>query len=489
MNLKSKVKTSLLWTFGDQIVSQVALLLFGILLARMLSPSIFGVVGMVTIFSNFAVLFIDMGFGVALIQKIDATEEHFSSVFWLNLLIGILLYVFFYSIAPLISQFYNIPDLIIFVRVICLTFIITSLTSVQSNLLVRDLHFKKKVIFNWIAILLGYIVAFILAYRNYGAWSLVWMTLITASTNSILYWITSKWYPKFVFSFSKIKELSKLGLNVLGDTSINYWSRNYDNFIIGRVLGSSDLGLYTRAYSLMLLPLRNLTSVFSKVMFPAFSKKQNDLPTIKYHYLNIIKHIALVSFPLMIGLSLVSKEFVLLVFGIKWVKMIPILAILSALGPLQSIGSLNGLIYNSLGKANIAFRVSLVVNFILIIALTIGVNFGIIGITWSYFTACVLIFIPMYNTAIRQINTTLLEVFLTLKGILIATLLMALVILVTTMYLNTNLLLSFCFKIIIGSIIYLFSVYYFEKKLFWDLIYKLKKGVAKIAQLRNNNTP
>jgi len=482
MNLKNKVKTSLIWTFSDQIFSQVVLLVFGVLLARMLSPSVYGIVGMVTIFSNFAVLFIDMGFGVALTQKLDATEEHFSSVFWFNLVIGVVLYIFFYAMAPLISQFYKLPELINFVRVICFSFIITSLTSVQSNLLVRDLHFKKKVIFNWISIILGYVVAFILAYNEYGAWALVWMTLVTVTTNSILYWVSSSWHPKFIFHWVKIKELSKIGLNVLGDTSINYWSRNYDNFIIGRVLGSTDLGIYTRAYSLMLLPLRNLTSVFSKVMFPAFSKMQNDLSSIKYHYLNMIKHIALLSFPLMIGLSLVSKEFVLLVFGIKWIKMIPILAILSALGPLQSIGSLNGLIYNSLGKANIAFRVSIFVNITLVIALTIGVNFGIIGITWSYFIACLLIFIPMYNTAIKQINVSLLEAFLTLKGIIIATSIMAIVLLVMNSLVNFNLIISLISKIIVAFFVYSMIIYYFERKLLNELKDKLIDSIKRKPQ-------
>lgn len=479
MDLRNKVKKSLIWTFGDQIVTQVVFVLFGIFLARILSPSVFGVVGMVTMFTNFAALFIDMGFGVALIQKKDADDEHFSSVFWLNLGIGCFLYALFFVIAPLFSLFFHQPQLTILVRVICLSFIISSLTSVQSNLLVRELKFKQKVLFNWISIILGYTCAFFLAYNGYGVWAVVWMTIITASTNSLLYWISSKWRPSFVFNKHKIKELSRFGFNVLGDTSVNYWSRNFDNFIIGRVLGSTELGLYTRAYSLMLLPLRNISSVITKVMFPAFSKKQDDIVSIKRHYLQIIKYISLITFPAMIGLSLLSKEFVLLFFGKNWIGMIPVLAILSLVGAVQSIFSLNGMIYNSLGKAHIAFKVSLLVNIVLIIAFTIGVNFGIVGMAWSYLIASMILFFPIYNTAIKQLNTTLAEVFFTLKGSIVATLSMAIVLLLINNFLNTSLLIGFAVKSFVGILIYFIIVYNLEKALVNGILLKVKNKLKR----------
>ena len=404
MNLRSKVKSGLKWTFMDQILSQVIFLVFSVFLARVLTPSMFGIVGMVTIFSNFAILFIDLGFSAALIQKKEVTQSHYSSVFWLNVGIGFLMYFIFYASAPLISKFYNQPELTLFIRVICLSFIITSFTSVQANILIREMHFKKKVIINWIALLIGYIVAFIMAYKGYGVWSLIMMTLVTAILNSILYWLVSKWMPLFVFEWNKIKELSSYGLNFMGEASVNYWSRNFDNFIIAKVLGSNDLGIYTRAYSLMLLPLRNVTTIVTKVMFPAFSQKQDDVQLLKKYYLSIIQYIALITFPVMIGLSFVSKEFVLLFFGHKWSAMIPILSILSGLGAIQSIVSLNGLIYNSLGKVNLAFKVSIVTNIVLIIAFIIGVNYGLIGVAYSYLIASALLLIPMYRIAINQLN-------------------------------------------------------------------------------------
>jgi PST family polysaccharide transporter len=223
----------------------------------------------------------------------------------------------------------------------------------------------------------------------------------------------------------------------------------------------------------MLLPLRNISSVITKVMFPAFSKKQNDLVVIKQYYLQIIKYIALFTFPAMIGLSSVSKEFVLLLFGTNWTGMIPVLAILSLVGAVQSIFSLNGMIYNSLGKAHIALRVSLIVNFVLIIAFSIGVNYGIRGIAWSYLIATIILFFPIYNTAIKQLDTQLSEVFQTLKGIIFATLSMALVLFLIAFLINTTLLIGICIKIFTGLLSYTVIIYYFEKDLLNTLKNKL----------------
>jgi PST family polysaccharide transporter len=477
MDLKRKVVKGLKWSFADQFLSQFIFLIFSIFMARILSPSDFGVISSITIFTGFATLFIDMGFGTALVQKKDADNEHYSSVFWLNIFIGFFLYGLFFLTAPILSDFFNQPQITILIRVICLTFIVNSLTAVQTNLLSKELKFKQKIIINWISIVIGYLVGFYLAFNNYGVWAIVWMTIVTALVNLILYWLSTSWFPSFFFNINKIKELSNFGFSILGETSVNYWSRNFDNFIIARVLGSTELGLYTRAYSLMLLPLRNISSVITKVMFPAFSKKQDDIPSIKRYYLLIIKYIALLTFPAMIGLSLVSREFVLLFFGNNWKGMIPVLSILSLVGAIQSIFFLNGMIYNTLGRANIAFRISLLVNFVLIIAFLVGVNYGIVGMAWSYLIASLLLFFPIYNTAIQQLNITLFEVFCNLKGVVFATIAMAILLFGFNMYFDYSLLMSLLVKTMFGIIIYGASLLFFEKELLLNLINKLKSQI------------
>jgi PST family polysaccharide transporter len=375
--------------------------------------------------------------------------------------------------------FYNQLELTSLIRVICLTFIITAISSVQVNLLIKNLNFKKKIIINWISMTIGYALAFFLASNGYGVWSLVIMTLATAITNSVLYWIASSWMPMWFFDWKKIKELSFFGMNYLGDTTVNYWSRNYDNFIIAKVLGSTELGIYSRAYSLMLMPLRNVSSIVTKVMFPAFSQKQNDIPLLKKHYLKIILYIAAITFPLMICLAFVSKEFVLLFFGEKWISMVPVLSILSVLGAIQSIISLNGLIYNSLGKTNIAFRVSMLSNIVLIIAFTIGVKYGIIGVSWSYLFANILLFIPIYKTAIALLDIKLLEVIKVLKGIIFASFGMAIVLLLLNSKLEFSLLINLIIKLFLSAFTYGVLMFVFEKSLILELNSKMKLSISR----------
>lgn len=477
-DLKNKVKKSLIWSFADQFFSQLIFLGFNIYLARMLSPEIFGIVALVTIFTNFATTFIDFGFGSALIHKQETDNDDFSTVFWFNLSVGLFLFIVFYLIAPILASFYDNHELKAITRVISIGFIFVSLSSIQSILLIKTLNFKKKIIINWVSILIGYFIAIALVWKGYGVWAIVIMNLSVIFFNTVAYWTTSKWRPKFVFRKSRLKALSSFGLNSMGDSSINYWARNYDNFIIGKVLGSSDLGIYTRAYSLMMLPLKNLTAVFTKVLFPAFSKIQDDIDLIQKNYLKVILLIASVSFPLMIGLSLVSKEFVLLFFGDNWVKMIPVLKLLSILGAVQSLVSLNGLIYNSLGKPHIAFRVTIFVNIILILTFTIGVKYGLLGITWSYFIVGTLISFPIYHIALKQIKLNLWDVFVKLKGIFFSVLIMYLgVSLLDFINFFTDMLLTLIVKIIIGLAFYFSAIFLFNKELlkYWLLIFKSQK--------------
>lgn len=481
MSLKTKVKNGLKWTFIDQIFTQIVSLVFGIILARLISPGSFGLIGMVTLFSNFALNFVDLGFGAALIQKKDVTKAHFSSVFWLNMMIGVFLYLFFYILAPYISLLYNQPVLIDLIRIICLTFIITAISSVHVNLLIRELQFKKKIIINCFSVLISYSLGFFLAFKGYGVWSLAIIGLLIATLNTVFYCLFSAWIPSFIFEWNKIKDLSHFGLNFMGETIVSYWSRNYDNFIIGKMLGSTDLGIYSKAYSLMLTPLRNFSTVINKVMFPAFSQKQGDLPLLKKYYLKIIIIVALFAFPLMIALAMVSKEFVLLCFGEKWQRMIPILSILSILGAIQTILALNALIYNSLGKTNIAFKISIIPNALYIVAFTVGVNYGIKGVAYSFLLANVLLFIPVYKNAVNLLNISLLEVFQVLKGIIIASLVMTILLLALNYYLNISLMAALIIKLISGGFAYFIFIYIFEK----DLIISLKSKAQIFLSKRN----
>ncbi|WP_264511394.1 MOP flippase family protein [Flavobacterium sp. N1719] len=482
MSLKQKVTKSLIWTFSDQVVVQIANLFFGLYIARLLGPETFGIIGIVLMFTNFAQLFVDMGFGSAIIHNQQLNTIHFSSVFWINSIAALLLYFLFYLSAPSLALFFKQPILENVIRVCSLTLLLNAFCVVQFSLMVKELNFKRKAIINWISLFTGYGAALYMAYNGYGVWSVVGMYLTMGCSNVLVIWLTTKWKPSFQLNKEAIKTIWSYGIHAFGDNALNYWSRNFDNFIIGKCLGTLQLGLYTRAYSLMLLPVKNLSTVISKVFFPAFAQRQEDKEKLAKHYLQLIQYISLVTFPLLIGLSLVSSEFVIIFLGEKWRAMIPILSLLCIVGALQSIVTLNGVIYYSLGQTKTAFKISILVNITLIIAFVIGVNYGIKGVAWSYLIANILLFYPVYTTAIRLLNLSLINVFYRLKGILAALILMVAVISLIGYFINFTVIIAFTFKILIGTSVYLISLYAFERKLVIQIIDKGKKTFKKLKK-------
>ena len=468
--IEQRIKQGLLWAFANQLSLQILAIIFTVLLARFIEPTYFGIVAMVTVFSNFAIFFLDAGFTIALVQKQEATPEHFTTVFWFNAFVGVLLYTVFFFAAPGLASFYEQPILVSVTRVIALVFIFSSLGLVQSARLDKNLDFKRKSIINWGSNLISYLMGLILAIRGEGIWALVVMMVSLSFSNTLLLWISSSWKPSFSFSYKCFRELSSVGFSAMGDTLINYWSRNADNFLIGKISGSSELGLYSRAYALMLAPVRHISSVIARVLFPSFSLVQNDIDRIRVIYLRVVKFIALVTFPLMFGLLMLADEFVSIFFGALWLGMIPMVKWLSALGAIQSIISLNGSIYNSLGKSSLAFRVSTLVAILLIISFIIGVYWrGALGVTICYFVSSVLISIPIYITAIRLINLRLKDVARTLAPVVIAVFIMVVGLAALKFWFSSNAWITLLVGIPLGAALYLGSLHLIDRTLFPEI--------------------
>lgn len=469
--LKKKVKHGLYWNFINQIGNQVIFLAFSVYLARILSPSAFGVIGLVTIFSNFAALFIDFGFGSALISKKDVTQKDLSTVFWVNLTLGLLLYLVFFLSAGLIADFYSKPELKILVRVVTLSFLFSAFTSVQSSILSKHLNFKRKTIISFISVLVGYLVAFYFAYKNFGYWSLVYQSITSSIISLLILWLQSSWRPSFVFSVKSLKEMFGFGIGVVADNAFTYWTRNADNFLVGKMLGSASLGLYTRAYSLMMLPLKNISSVIAKVMFPAFSAFQDNISEVQNMYMKTTRLIAFITFPMMFGLAVAAEPFILTLYGDKWAGVIPVLQILSILGAIQSILTLNGSIYNSRGKALLAFRYSSTLSIVLIIAFFIGLKInGLTGMAWAYFIFATIGSLPILAKALNLINLSLKDMYNNVKTIFIATIGMSIVLFFLNHYILLVPGIKLLLDVVVGIILYLVLIYFLQLQLLHEVI-------------------
>lgn len=465
-NLKNQTVIGIKWTVIGNWSKLFIQYIITIILIRQLSPETFGLIGMVLVFSEFGNLLSNFGFGSALIQKNDINEKHKSSVFWTNVLIGIGFSLIFFFLSEPISIFYSEVELISIIRVVGLKFIFDAISIVHKALLKKDLLFKKISIIDLTTVFITGIIAISLTYFGYGVWSLVTQIILSSMISSILYWIFSNWKPQFIYSFNSIIDLSRFGMNLLGFNVVNYWMRKGDNLLIGKFLGSIELGLYTRAYSIIYLPLSQFSSVLGQVMFPSFSKIKEDKERIKSIYLKLISIIALFSFPMMVGLFLTANEFVITVFGENWNEIIPITQIFCIVGLIQSLGSPAGTIFLSQGKTDKFFRWNILASIVILICFGLGIYKGTIFYVAFYYAigSTIILFFPSFLIPAQLINMELTEILKALSGVISCTIIMSISLILLKWVLVSHIVIweKFLIQIVIGSAIYIFSIQYFH---------------------------
>jgi PST family polysaccharide transporter len=371
--VKNTTLLGIAWSLVSRVGRQVLVFGFGVVLMRLLPSEAFGLLTMITVVTGFAQRLFDLGFGAALVQHQDVREEHLSSVFWVNVGAGTLLAGALVAGAPLIADFNDEPLLVPLAMFMALNFLFRSMGVVHRTVLKKAIDFKALSIAEIGAVCLGSLVAVAMAYDGWGVWSLAVRAVLMGAAMTGLLWILSDWRPRFTFSWSAVRELLGFSLSLMGARTMNYWVRNLDDLLVGRTMGEGPLGIYRQSYKILLFPLRNVSRVISRVMFPSFSSIQGQKERIQRIYLKTTRVVALVTFPLMLGLLATTKPFVAALFGAEWMGMVPVLRILSVLGITQSIGTMNGTLYNSQGRADLNFKVGLFVRPMIIVGILVGV--------------------------------------------------------------------------------------------------------------------
>ncbi|MCA9407972.1 MAG: MOP flippase family protein [Candidatus Omnitrophica bacterium] len=384
MSLKKKTIKGLTWSGFAQGIRQICQFVFTAVLARLLSPDDFGLLGMATVFTGFVTIFNDMGLSGALIQRKEIKEDHLSSIFWLNIFVGIVLTLIMIGASWGIAWFYQKDQLQPILMFISINFFLSSFTIVQQALLTRQMDFKHLAIVETVALILSGVIGITLACHNFGVWSLVYQFLAFTFFKMILLWFLSSWRPRFLFTKQAIKDVFHFSANQTGFEIVNYFARNLDYLVIGKFLGAEALGFYTLAYKLMIYPLQNISWIISKVMFSTLSRVQDDLQKVRRIYMKLVKSISLVTFPMMFGLFALAPEFVLTVFGEQWEPIIPLIRIFCACGVVQSVGTTVGNILLSQGRADLQFKLQLLGTVIVTIAIFIGLQWGTVGVALAY---------------------------------------------------------------------------------------------------------
>jgi PST family polysaccharide transporter len=384
MSLRKKTIKGLTWAGVSQAGRQLSQFIITAILAHLLSPNDFGLLAMAAVFINFGMIFNEMGISSALIQKQDTCDRHYYSAFWLNVVIGIALTLIFVAISPLIAGFYKKPELQLILIVISINYFISSFMVIQQTILTKKMDFKSLAIRDIISVVFSGAIGIYMAINGFGVWSLVVQSIVFTLLNTIILWVLSPWRPKFQFAKSDIKDIFGFSSSLTGFNVINYFSRNIPQLLIGKFLGVQALGYYSLAYKLMLYPVQNISWVIGKVMFPAFSKIQDNLAKVRSTYLKTVKAIALISFPIMLGLFIIAPEFVKVVFGLRWIETITTIRILCLCGLFHSIGTTVGIIYLSMGRADMQFKLQFWGTALVLVCVLSGLRWGINGVALFY---------------------------------------------------------------------------------------------------------
>jgi PST family polysaccharide transporter len=389
-DLKSKTIAGLSWSFMGQIIKQVFQFVINVALAHLLVPADFGLVAMAAVFINFAFVFADMGFSSALIQRKEVTETHWSSAFWLNLFFGLILTALFCLCAPLIAKFYDHPELSPVIFFLSFNFFLSSFAIIQQSMMTKNMEFYALMIRDIVAVFLAGAVAIFLALKGWGVWSIVVQMLVATVINNIFLWGSSSWRPKFVFSIPALKDFFVFSTNLTAFQIINYFARNLDQLLIGKFLGSEVLGYYSLAYKLMMLPLQNISWVLSKVMFPALSRVQEDFERLQRVYVQMLRSISILTFPLMTLLFVLAPQLIRVIYGDKWSAVADLVRVLCFCGMFQSLGTISGLIYQSVGKTDVQLKMGLLNTVIIFITLIICIQYGLYAVTVGYAVVSIL---------------------------------------------------------------------------------------------------
>jgi len=375
--LKEKTISGLFWSFIDNFSNQFINFIVGIILARLLSPVEFGVIGMITIFIALSQIFIDSGFSSALIRNKHCSHLEYNTTFYFNIFIAFLLYFLLFSLSKPISQFYNEPQLTSIIRALGLTLIINSFTIIQRTILVKETNFKLLTKISIISSLLSGIVAIYMAYKGFGVWSLVFKTLLQQFMVSILLWTWNKWRPSLVYSFNTFKNLFSFGSKLMVSSIINTIFQNIYYLIIGKYYSAVQLGYYSRADQFNSLPVTNITNVIQRVSYPILAEMQDDIEKLKKGYKKLIISTTFISFTLLLIIAAIAKPMIITLIGEKWLPAVPMLQMLCFASMLYPLHALNLNILMVKGRSDLFLKLEIIKKAIYVPVVVVGVKFGI----------------------------------------------------------------------------------------------------------------
>jgi O-antigen/teichoic acid export membrane protein len=404
MNLRVRAIKGVFWSGVDTWGRQLISLIIVMILARILTPDIFGLVALATVFTAFIQLFLDQGFSDAIIQLEELEPEHLDTAFWTN--IGVAFLFFFISLitADWVSVLFRESQLAPIIRWLSLSFLLFSLSSTQQALLRRELAFRELSIRSLVSILIGGATGIIVAVSGYGVWSLVAQNLVGALVGTLLLWRVSGWRPKLRFSKKHFSPLFTFGINVTGTKIFYFANRNTDKFLIGYFWGTTVLGFYVIAYNILLVMTTLLIRVIASVAMPVFSRIQGATVKLQDTYYQTTNITSLIAYPAFTGVILVASELIPVLYGEKWITSVPVLQILAFVGFVHPMLLINSSVFLALSKPQWELKLNFLSALLNVTLFLLVVQQGIVAVATAYVVTAYVLFLLSYYLIYKLIQ-------------------------------------------------------------------------------------
>lgn len=453
-NIKAKTLSGLIWRFGERCGAQLVQFIVSIVLARILTPADYGLVGLITVFISVALVFAQSGLGSALVQRKNIDNTEFSTVFYFSMVFSIVLYIALFFCSPLIASFYKEPRLINVIRVLGITVIIGAINSVQQAYVQKTMQFKR---FFWATLTGTIISAFIgiwVAYAGYGIWALVWQQLTNQCIDTVFLWFTVKWRPMLVFSVKKAKNLFKFGWKILCSTLLDTVYGNIYSLIIGKFYSTTDLGYYNRGKQFPVLVVQNVNTAIDNVLFPVLSIAQDDKKRLKEMVRRSIVTSTFVIFPCMAGLAAVAKPLTILLLTEKWLPAVPFIQFCCFTYAFWPIHTANLQAIKAVGRSDIFLKLEIIKKIVGIVGLCISLPFGLYAMMWM---RCLTTVSSSFINAYPNKKLLGYSYYEQIKDVLpsFAISIVMCLIVICINFLNLNSMLTMIIQVILGAAIYI----------------------------------
>lgn len=476
--LKQKAFKGLSWSLLENVSIQTVKFIFGIILARLLTPKDFGLIAMITVFFAIAEVFIQGGFVQAYVQKMKINEKDSDTIFFTNLLISLVFYGILWISAPMIANFYDQSQLITLTRVMALILIINSFSVIQIAQLTRDVDFKRKAKITLFASIISGLSGITAAYFGYGVWSLVLQQLLNRCLFVLGLWFTSNWIPRLQFSKESFKELFSFGSWLLLSAIFKKLFDNIYVLTIGKTFPAESVGFFQKSQQFAQMASNQITAIVNNVSFPILSKLQHERLSLKNSFSNFLQYTMLIVIPLSVIVFVISKAFVLLLLTDKWAPMIPFMKAFAIIGIVFPLRSINYQLILALGKGKLSFYLSLMTNGFRLINIILMYRFGIIYIIIGEGVLSLMSYIVFTFYTKKFLNYSLINQLTDLRVIILSGIFAGVISIIIIGVFN-NLYLVLFLGIVLTSAIFFSLIYILNKHLLYNAISYIKEYLHK----------